>query len=296
MRYIITIDTEPDCDIHWRRSDPLSFTSVTIGIPRMLRPIWDRFDVKPLYFVSPEVVGDDDSCAILREEIRRGAIIGTHLHSEYVEPAQTIADPAGKVSDEFPCYAHGRDVELAKIRNFTNLIRERLGVSPQWYRAARYGADLETMEILAELGYRYDSSVTPGIDWSAAGGPNHAKAPLQPYWIGRNDLYSPVDELDSIGVQEYPITIDGKRGGMLGRLLPDTWLFYRWLRPTHMTVYEQRAIIDDLARRYADPVYVLMFHSMEVMINRSPFVRNRWMQRRFLSNLTAVVEYLHSCR
>ena len=106
MRLFVTIDTEPDCDTAWRRSSPLTFTSVTHGIPNILRPLWDRHDIKPIYYISPEVVRDDECCRVLKNEIVKGAIIGTHLHSEYIEPNITISDPAGNVSGEFPCYAH----------------------------------------------------------------------------------------------------------------------------------------------------------------------------------------------
>jgi hypothetical protein len=292
MSLIVTIDTEPDCDASWRRSSPLAFTSVIYGIPQILRPLWDRYAINPVYFVSPEVVGDDECCRTLRAEIARGAVIGAHLHSEYVEPCATIRDPAGKASSEFPCFAHETGVEREKIKNFTALIQDRLEYRPLWYRAARYGADMDTIRILADLGYRYDSSVTPGIDWSGSGGPDHRRAPEQPYWISREDPYEPAEKNSSIGVMEYPITIEGKRFGPLGRLLPDHWLFYRWLRPTHMTVFEQKRMIGRIARRHPDPVFVMMFHSVEIMIGKSPFVRNGLMQRRLMKNLESVIAYL----
>jgi len=93
----------------------------------------------------------------------------------------------------------------------------------------------------------------------------------------------------STGIMEYPITITGKRLGALGRILPDSWLFYKWMRPTHMSVWEQKRIIIDLSKTYADPVFTLIFHSMEIMINKTPFVRNRLMQRRFVRNLESIV-------
>ncbi len=294
MKLIVTIDTEPDCDIKWRRSDPLTFTSVTEGIPQLLRPLWDKYNVNPIYFVSPEVVYDRSCCKVLEGEIKRGAIIGTHLHSEYIEPDITIRDPAGLSSGEFPCYAHEREIEYNKIKNFTELIRNNLDFRPVWYRAARYGADLDTIKSLAELGYRYDSSVTPGIDWSSIKGPDHSKAPLQPYWISRNSYYKEADETESTGIKEYPITITGKRFGFLGMLLPDKWLFFNWLRPTHMTVFEQKALIKKITKNYKDPVFTLMFHSMEIMINKTPFVRNRIMQKRFLSNLESIIKHIQS--
>ncbi|OHD70714.1 MAG: hypothetical protein A2W19_12090 [Spirochaetes bacterium RBG_16_49_21] len=296
MTLIVTIDTEPDCDTSWRRSSPLSFTSVLQGIPHILRPIWDRYDIKPIYFVSPEVVRDNECCRILKAETNKGAIIGAHLHSEYIEPHAAIYDPAGTVSAEFPCYAHDADVEFAKIKNLTALIEDRLDYHPVWYRAARYGADLDTIRILAKIGYLYDSSVTPGIDWSGIGGPDHRRAPVQPYWISKEDIHTASEKSMSIGVKEYPITIAGKRFGPLGGLFPDHWLFYRWLRPTHMTVFEQKKIIDTIAGAYPDPVLVMLFHSMEIMINKTPFVRNRIMQKRFIKNLESMISYIVSER
>ncbi|HOD13720.1 MAG TPA: hypothetical protein PLA65_17595 [Spirochaetota bacterium] len=289
MQLFVTIDTEPDCDIAWRRSSPLTFSSVTSGIPKILRPIWDRHDVKPIYYVSPEVVRDDECCRVLKSEIMKGAVIGTHLHSEYIEPHISIQDPAGKVSGEFPCYAHDTRIEHDKIANLTRLIETRLDFKPVWYRAARYGADLDTIHILKDLGYKYDSSLTPGINWSSIGGPDHSRAPVQPYWISAHDLYEAAEKDMSTGIMEYPITITGKRLGALGRILPDSWLFYKWMRPTHMSVWEQKRIIIDLSKTYADPVFTLIFHSMEIMINKTPFVRNRLMQRRFVRNLESIV-------
>ncbi len=289
MELYVTIDTEPDCDTSWKRSSPLAFTSVTEGIPALLRPLWDRYSIKPIYYVSPEVVSDDACCAVLKSEIAKGSIIGAHLHSEYIEPHVTILDPAGKVSAEFPCYAHDTETEHGKIKNLTELIEKRLSCRPIWYRAARYGADLDTIRILHDLGYRYDSSVTPGIDWSGIGGPDHSHAPLQPYWISRNDLYAAAEKNQSTGIMEYPVTVFGKRFGIMGRFLPDNWLFYNWLRPTHMTVWEQKRVIKEMTKLYGNPVLVLLFHSMEIMINKTPFVRNGLMQKRFLKNLEKII-------
>lgn len=291
-RLYITIDTEPDCDISWRRTNPLQFTSVTDGIEFFYRPIWDRLSVNPIYFVSPEVLADAKSCTMLKSEIKKGAIIGSHLHSEYIGPDLTFKD--GAISTEFPCFAHSDEVEHTKIDNLTKLIRKKLGVKPEWYRAARFGADLGTIRILKDLGYKYDSSVTPHVSWEKSGGPDHSSAPEQPYWISKTDLYKPAEEKKSIGVMEVPVTLSGKRFGFAGRFFPDSWLFYRWLRPTHMSVFEQKKLADEYFRKYKDPVFVMMFHSMEVMPGKSPYVRNSVMQKMFLSRIEKVAEYILS--
>lgn len=280
----VTIDTEPDCDIHWKRSDPLTFESVLSGIPDILRPLWNKYDIKPVYFVSPEVVQNDDCCRVLRQEIRLGAEIGAHLHSEYIEPQKKYESFSGTRSDEFPCFAYNREIELVKIKNLTELIAKKLNVNPVSYRAARYGADLDTIKSLEELDYKIDSSVTPGINWSGQGGPDHSHAPKQPYFISAKDYYS----AGGLSVLEVPITISGKRF----IFLPDRWFYYRWLRPTHMTVFEMKALADEFIRDYAEPVLNLMFHSMETLPGKTPFVRNKFQQKLYLNRLEKIIKHL----
>ncbi len=282
--FCITIDTEPDCDIHWKRSRPIAFESVTFGIPNILRPIWDKFAVKPVYFVSPEVIENDKCCEALRDEMNRGAEIGTHLHSEYIEPQRKYEDISGTASDEFPCFAYDTEIESAKIKNLTEMIEKKLGVRPVSYRAARYGADLDTIKALEKLGYKVDSSVTPDTDWRSYGGPDHSRAPKQPYFISQNDYYSPGDGT----ILEVPITVSGKRLP----LLSGKWMFYRWLRPTHMTAFEMKSLVAEFAKNYSEPVLNMMFHSMEVLPGKTPFVRTKLGQKMYLSRLNSVLQYI----
>jgi len=280
----VTIDTEPDCDVHWRRSRPLTFESVTFGIPSILRPIWDKFGIKPVYFVSPEVAENDQCCRALKEELGRGAEIGAHLHSEYIEPQKKYEDIAGTTSYEFPCCAYDAEVESAKIKNLTDLIEKKLGVRPVSYRAARYGADLDTIKALEKLGYKVDSSVTPEISWYSQGGPDHSRAPKQPYFISADDNYLPAKS----GVLEVPITISGKRLPFLS----DKWMYYRWLRPTHMTAFEMKMLVAEFVRNYSSPTLNLMFHSMEVLPGKTPFVRTKLGQKMYLCRLNSILRYM----
>ena len=282
--FCITIDTEPDCDINWNRSDPLSFESVLTGIPNILRPLWDKYDIKPVYFVSPEVAQDDGCCEILKQEMQRGAEIGTHLHSEYIEPQKKYENFAGTSSKEYPCFAYDSETEFAKIKNLTDLITEKFAIKPLSYRAARYGADLDTIKSLEKLGYKVDSSVTPQINWSSQDGPDHSNAPQQPYFISENDYYSPGDSK----MLEVPITISKKRFP----LLPARWPFYRWLRPTHMTVAEMKILVNDFIKNYHEPTLNLMFHSMEILPGKTPFVRNKFQQKMYLARLEKIIKYL----
>jgi peptidoglycan/xylan/chitin deacetylase (PgdA/CDA1 family) len=282
--FCVTVDTEPDCDVRWRRTSPLTFESILVGIGKTLRPIWDKYGVRPVYFISPEVAADRRCCEVIKEEIKRGAEVGTHLHSEYIGPVKTYHEAAGTVSNEFPCYAHDTDTEMAKIRNLTELIKTNLGAVPISYRAARYGTDLDTIKSLEKLGYKIDSSITPGIDWSGQGGPDHSRAPNQPYFISLGDYY----KSGKSSILEVPITIARKRMFYL----PGKWFFYRWLRPSIMMVFEMKALIREFIKSYENPVLNMMFHSMEIIPKRTPFVRTEFGRKVLLSRLERILRYL----
>lgn len=275
-KILVTVDTEMDADIHWHKNAPATFSSVLDGIPRLLRPTWNEFEVSPIYFVSPEVVGNEACCMVLRDEVKHGAIIGAHLHPEYIEPE---AAAIGTVMEEaFPCYGYEYCIERDKIRNLQQMIRQNIGVEPIWYRAARFGADLDTIKILEELGFKYDSSFTPGVDWTSKGGPDHSKVPLNVHNIGDSSI------------MEYPVTIGGKRWGILGKFLPENWLFRKWLRPTHMTYLEEGFLLDSLSENGVENI-VMMFHSMELMINKTPYVRNKFMQDYYIWRMKKTISY-----
>jgi len=287
-RIYITLDTEMDNDEHWGKHFPPEYSSITEGIPCLLRPIWDKYQVHPIYFVSPEVLYSEECVSVLREEIQKGAIIGAHLHPEYIEPNRIWGKEIETVEAEFPCFAYSYEIEKEKLQKLTLLIEEKLGVRPTWYRAARFGADMDTIRILSELGYEVDSSVTPEIDWTSKGGPNHKDASKKKYLISKTDMYSMAEvNAAGIGITEMPVTILGKRWGAFGKILPDNWLFYRWLRPTHMTYIEMKHVIKEMKKSGINEG-VMMFHSMEIMIDKTPYVRNKWMQRYFLWRLEKI--------
>lgn len=290
-RIYVTLDTEMDNDIHWGKHYPPEYSSIIEGIPKLLRPIWNRYHVHPIYFVSPEVLYDARCVEVLKDEVHKGAVVGAHLHPEYIQPDSIWGKEIEKETAKYPCSDYTDDIEKEKLKNLTELIRDKLGVTPVWYRAARFGADESTIKALREMGYRYDSSVTPGIDWTSKGGPNHSKAPARRYKISRECLQKRAHGAEDFsGIIEKPVTICGKRWGFIGRILPDNWLFYRWLRPTHMTYYELKRIVRQMIGDGLDEG-VMMFHSMEIMINKTPYVRNRWMQQYFLWRLDRILRY-----
>jgi len=272
--YCLTIDVEPDCSVKWRRSDPLTFVNIETGISSILHPLLISCGVRPTYLISPEVLKHRRSVEILKA--LKDCELGTHLHSEYIGPELKHEEAAGTRSSEFPCNLPDES-EFGKIRSMTELFNTCFGYDPKSYRAARFGADSDTFEFLAELGYHVDTSVTPHINWQSKGGPDFTRYPEQPYWIEQGKLL------------EVPVTIAGKRFV----LLPDKWFCYKWLRPSVMSGYEMKKLIDKfVAENQASVVLNMMFHSMEMIPQASPYVRSETGRVRFLKKLKNVLAYL----
>ncbi len=67
--------------------------------------------------------------------------------------------------------------ERAKLEVLTRAITEACGAAPRVYQAGRYGLGPHTPTWLSELGYRVDTSPSPGFDYSSEGGPNFTAWP-----------------------------------------------------------------------------------------------------------------------
>jgi len=269
----ITIDTEPDCTVKWNRSKPLTFDNIYTGIAKILHPLFQQYSVKPTYLISPEVLNDSRSVEVLKQ--LNGCELGTHLHTEYIEPDIKHTDPAGTRSSTFPCNLPDK-TEYEKLVAITELFEKCFGYRPNSYRAARFGADENSFLNLEKLGYKVDTSVTPCINWKSKGGPDFSNYPRQPYWIMENKLL------------EIPVTIEDKRFF----LFPNKWFCYKWLRPSIMTTFEMKKLIKNVMKKYEQfSLLNIMFHSMEIIPNASPYVRTKKGQKIFLKKLKNIFEY-----
>ncbi len=284
----VTIDSECDKGAEWKTRKPLAFDGVREGMVKRLQPLFNRYRAKPTYLLSPEVIaeaGKSDLFAGLRGDYEFGA----HLHGEFIGPNPFVPD----VTLDFQCN-YTVDIEREKLRNLTKLFRDVLGHRPTSFRAGRFGIGAHSLELLSELGYMVESSVTPWVDWSEKGARdlNHIGAPTQPYhpdprWPARPG---------SSSLLEVPITIRPRatqRLPLIGRIIEP-----RWLRPTWGTVESLRDImreeIWDAQTRYGvtRPVILnCMFHNVEVIPNASPYAANEEEAQRILSRLEGVLSY-----
>ena len=115
----VSIDTECDHDPNWVRSRPLTFESITEGLPNRLQPAFAEVGAVPTYLLTVEVLEDPDSVAALRS-LSGSHEYGTHLHAAFIEPEKKFTDYAGVDSPDFQC-ASTAEVEYQKLANLTQL-------------------------------------------------------------------------------------------------------------------------------------------------------------------------------
>lgn len=260
----VSIDCECDKGPGWRVRKPLAFEGIVKGIGERLQPLFRRHGAKPTYLLSPEVMRDQQSVETLAA-LPGDAELGTHLHGEFIDAAAAVPDSTA----EFQCN-YDRDTERAKLSTLTDLFRSAFGRAPRSFRAGRFGIGRHSLSLLADLGYRVDSSVTPLKDWAKAGAPEASfrNAGTQPYWPVLDRPACPAGEPGRL--LEVPVTILPSRVPILGR-----WLEPRWLRPTRGSLNGLLATArDELKRTRSSPVVLnCMFHNVEIMPGLSPYAQ-----------------------
>lgn len=283
----VTIDTECDKGQGWRTQRPLAFAGVLEGVGRRLQPLFAEYRAKPTYLLSPEVMRDAASVELLRR-IAPNVELGTHLHGELAEPEAFEPEVTSVFQRDYP-----PAVERAKLTYLTDLFIRAFDHQPPSFRAGRFGIGPSTIEILEDLGYAVESSVTPSIDWTSSGAPGLAfeGAPTQPYRPDRREPWRPGDAR----LLEVPVTI--RRRWVNAIPVLGAHLEPRWLRPTRMSGEALVQLAEDEiadARRHAPGrpvVLTAMFHNVEVIPEASPYARNEAEAHGILARLAALLAF-----
>ncbi len=301
-RLIITIDTEEEGLWGGRYRMTGNTVENIRGVPRF-QSLCDELGIRPVYLVDAPVVQDDRASTVLEEIHAAGRCeIGTHVHPWCNPPIDEQADCRESYLCNLPV-----SLQRAKIEWLTEAISERFGKRPVSFRAGRYGLDIAGARILAELGYRVDSSVIPFTDYSADRGPDFRNAPWQPYWVGGDDLCSAAE---SGKLLEVPVSVGFSRSNFSRAMQCQSLLGkapLRWLRlegildrsqvlkriklsPEKATARDMKTLID---RSCESPsaVLVMMFHSSSLVPGESPYVRDESGLEEFLERIAETCRY-----
>jgi len=279
---IVSIDTE--CDKGWRVRQPLQFKNILEGIPKRLQPLFEKYNIKPTYLLSPEVL-INDACVDLFKSLNGSVEFGTHLHAEFIEPdLQLNAEYTNSSQSEL-----SSEIEFEKLKNLTDLFKKKMQYFPKSFRAGRFGLSRYTLRFLINLGYCVDSSVTPfRWRWREKGnGENYLGAPYQPYYPSLDDIRKP----GKMKLLEVPISIVNPFWDNFPQYLLCSFnplnkfqafiinkLFHNnlrllWLRPTYSSPEQMLYISEYICQKAKkrDVFLCMMFHSNEATPGMSPY-------------------------
>lgn len=266
-RFIVTVDVEEEFD--W--SAPLDRRERSTTAMRAFPAAHRRFaavGVPLLCLVDHPIATDPAAVAILGDVLADGrSAVGAQLHAWVNPPHDEPAEPWASFAGNLP-----RALEAAKLDVLTEAIERAWGARPLAYRAGRYGIGPNTLRLLAERGYRVDSSMRAYHDY-APDGPDFAA--IGPHAFRRE------------GLVEVPLTT------VLTGLVPRPRLYRALGRvPRGRGVAARAGLIErvaltpedmplpavlraiDAALRDGLELLVLSFHSPSLEPGHTPYVRN----------------------
>lgn len=169
MNYaLITIDTEA-----WHGDRPIDrlvwgeTSEGRYGIEYMIA-LFDSLGVKALFFVDFAECcdyGNEETLAVARYIKAKGHGVGVHLHPDHILDKKR----------EF-LYQYTKDEQRFLLQYVTEKYREALDEQPLHFRAGKYAANNDTLELLEEFGYKYEYSQFYGRNWCAIDPPITADA------------------------------------------------------------------------------------------------------------------------
>lgn len=158
QKVIFTVDVEGP-----RGSDPIKYqiwgetnSGEKFGIPKLMDKLDER-GVKGLFFVDfAEAIdyGEDKISEVAKYIIDRGHDVGVHLHPHHMNN-----------SGKHFLWQYSKNEQYEMIKKCTELYENATGTKPLSFRAGKYGANYDTLDILSELGYKYDFSMFYRQKW-----------------------------------------------------------------------------------------------------------------------------------
>jgi hypothetical protein len=178
-RFTVFVDTEEEFD--W--SAPFDRNSRGVSHMAAIPAAHARFaahGVPLTYLVDHPIATSPLAVEVLARLIEdRRSAIGTQLHP-WVNP------PFDEEINNFNSFTGNLPVELqeAKLVALTKAITAGFGTRPIVYRAGRYGIGPQTLALLARHGYRVDTSMRSGYDYSREAGPDFSDIPNHAFRAG----------------------------------------------------------------------------------------------------------------
>lgn len=264
--FLITIDTESDNQ--WDVKHPQT-TYNSKYIPRF-QELCEKYDFKPVYLTDYSMAQDSYFVNYIKSRASQGKCeIGMHLHAWNTPPFHEFDQC--KHSRPF-LIEYPQDVMCEKIHSLHRLLIDKFERTIQSHRAGRWMINTSYLNILSQIGYTVDCSITPGIDWSksfgvAGMGLDYTNEKDTAHFVGSNysileipmtlqRIHTIIKPRNRIDYLKEPIKM------ILGRSF--------WLRPALSSNQTMLHIMNDREQDYAE----FMMHSSELMPGGSPYFSN----------------------
>lgn len=261
--FIITIDTESDNQ--WEKGKCQS-TENARYIPRFQK-LCEKYNLKPVYLVDYSMSQNDSLIEYLKDCIDRGTCeVGMHLHAWDTPPIHKLdrCEKARPYLIEYP-----KQVMIDKIKSMHDCLNDKFQTEMISHRAGRWAIDRQYVDVLVELGYKVDCSVTPGVDWTKVqgatrGGVDYSKCEHLPFWLDKQHRLLEVPTTVH-KVHVYNSSVECK--SMIKEVIKYIIGRNAWLRPA---LCDNETMIKLLLKtniEYAE----FMMHSSELMPGGSPY-------------------------
>jgi len=263
-----------------------TYFAVTEILPKILAPVLEKHGARATYLCSSDVLAHDPSMSVLT---RYGnAEIGTHLLSELCAPGVASWNVSEVLASQRQ-FDLSASLEFEKLAVLTALYRQQLGRSPVSFRAGLFGVGQKTGGLLALLGYRVDSSVTPHECWTRGDGHsvlNFRDVPESPYAAGADGNLLIAGDSDLL---EVPVTITREASGAT-----------QWLDPIRSSPETLARIVRNVA---AEPVSQTRRRPLNVHIDLRDFLPDYTQDRdpaakmsRAIAGLDALLRTASECQ
>ncbi len=268
----ITVDTEGDA--LWDNPTVIKTENV-LWIPKF-QELCEKYGFIPTWLTDYEIISDLRYVEYIKDKFDLGLCeVGIHIHARNNPPIVKL--PKEKEIGAAYLIEYPQNVMREKVLYLKDLLENSLQHEIITHRAGRWTMNEQYIEILAEVGIKYDCSVTPGIDWSSGKGitPGSKGSNYSQNKRERYTLYSGKHGR----IIEYPMTIVD-----CGRFIPPSTLSGRnllkagyhfakktkiWIRPNIDNLNEMKYALDHVIRaneEYAE----FMIHSSELMPGSGP--------------------------
>jgi hypothetical protein len=279
--FLITIDAEGDN--LWQK--PRHEVAKNAEFLPRFQTMCDEFGLKPTYLCDYVIVQEKAFLNMARSWLEKDRCeIGMHLHAWNTPPFKQLTQDDHRSHP----YLINFDESLMrrKVEELTNLLSTLFLIRPRSHRAGRWAFNSKYAQVLADLEYYVDCSVTPLVSWAhqrpmpeLAGGVDYRAFPNRPYFLElQNIRRSGFSKL-----LEIPMTIRHRKPNLMRVIrrianrmhFGERWTcrtapHVNWLRPDGKNLRSMLEVVSTVDREGQDYIE-FMIHSSEFMPGGSPY-------------------------